>query len=304
MSSQQPTVLVIGGSGRTGQSVIDGLLESGQYNIAALTRPSSASKPAVNALRVRGVEIRIGDCTADPPAKLAEHLQGIDVLLSAINTESTLEQKPIFKAAVVAGVKRIIPCDFETPGAKGVRDVHDMKLEVREYIQKLTAESGGRSAYTFIDIGWVYYTSDDKPVLLTDVHHIGPWAARIVGDPRTVSQYVIVWEDELTLRDSREIAEAASGEAQALRERRVTLDKHTLLKRMVEGKVQYAETKECAPLAAWWISEYIFSVHFLGENSLENAKKLGALDAKQLYPNIVQTPFKEYVKKFYVQGAA
>lgn len=73
---------------------------------------------------------------------------------------------------------------------------------------------------------------------------------------------------------------------------------------MVEGKVQYAETKECAPLAAWWISEYIFSVHFLGENSLENAKKLGALDAKQLYPNIVQTPFKEYVKKFYVQGAA
>lgn len=68
-----------------------------------------------------------------------------------------------------------------------------------------------------------YYTSDDKPVLLADVDHIGPWVARIIGDPRTANQYVIVWEDELTLRQSREIAEAASGEAQALRARRISV---------------------------------------------------------------------------------
>lgn len=68
-----------------------------------------------------------------------------------------------------------------------------------------------------------YYTSDDKPMLLTDVDHIGPWVARIVGDPRTLNQYVIVWEDELTLRETREIGEAASGDAQALREKRVVV---------------------------------------------------------------------------------
>ena len=62
-------------------------------------------------------------------------------------------------------------------------------------------------------LGDEYYTSDDKPTLLTDVDHIGPWIARIIGDPRTANQYVVVWEDELTLRESREIAEAASGEA-------------------------------------------------------------------------------------------
>lgn len=116
------------------------------------------------------------------------------------------------------------------------------KLEVREYLQQITAASGGRSAYTFIDIGWwsqlavpatataptelgplgdEYYTSDDKPSLLTDVDNIGPWVARIIGDPRTANQYVIVWEDELTLRESKEIAEAASGEAEALRAKRV-----------------------------------------------------------------------------------
>lgn len=53
-------------------------------------------------------------------------------------------------------------------------------------------------------LGDEYYTSDDKPVLLTDVDHIGPWVVRIIGDSRTANQYVIVWEDELTLRESRE----------------------------------------------------------------------------------------------------
>lgn len=112
---------------------------------------------------------------------------------------------------------------------------------MREYLQELTIASNGRSAYTFIDIGWwaqlavpgtatapsllgpvsdEYYTSDDKPSLLTDVEHIGPWVARIVGDPRTANQYVIVWEDELPLRESKAIAEVASGEEQVLRAKR------------------------------------------------------------------------------------
>ncbi|EPT01233.1 NAD-binding protein [Fomitopsis schrenkii] len=325
MSSQKPTVLVIGATGRTGQRVIDGLLESGQYNVAALTRPASASKPDVSTLRARGVDIRVGDYIADPPAKLAEYLKGVDVLLSSISAEAILAQKPILKAAVEAGVKRIVPCDFGTPGAKGVRGLHDLKLDVREYLQQLTAASNGRSAYTFIDIGWwaqlavpatatgpsllgpladEYYSSDDKPSLLTDVDHIGPWVARIVGDQRTANEYVIVWEDELTLRESREIAGAASGEAQALRAKRVVLDKDALLKRAAENRAKYNESKDFGSHATLSFSEYMISIHFLGENSLANAKKLGALDAKELYPDIAQTPFKEYAKAFYGKGGA
>lgn len=95
-------------------------------NVAALTRPSSASKPDITALRSRGVEIRVGDYTTDPPAKIAEYLQGVDTLLSTITAEAIPAQKPIFKAAFDAGVKRIIPCDFGTPGVKGVRDLHDV----------------------------------------------------------------------------------------------------------------------------------------------------------------------------------
>ena len=112
MSSQKPTVLIIGATGRTGRRVIDGLIESGNYvstchlvpyrssahaalqNVVALTRPSSISKPQVSALRERGVEIRVGDCVADPPAKLAEYVRDVDILLSTINAEETLEQTP------------------------------------------------------------------------------------------------------------------------------------------------------------------------------------------------------------------
>lgn len=48
----------------------------------------------------------------------------------------------------------------------------------------------------------------------------------------------------------------------------------------------------------------MISIHFLGENSLANAKKLGALDAKELYPDLVQTSFKGYAKKFFETGGA
>lgn len=68
--------------------------------------------------------------------------------------------------------------------------------------------------------------------------------------------------------------------------------------------MKYAETKEYIHLATWAFSEYMISIQFLGENSLANAKKLGALDAKELYPDLVQVPFKDFVKKFYGKGAA
>ena len=48
----------------------------------------------------------------------------------------------------------------------------------------------------------------------------------------------------------------------------------------------------------------MISMHYLGENSIANAKKLGALDAKELYPDLVATPFKEFAKNFYAGGAA
>ena len=48
---------------------------------------------------------------------------------------------------------------------------------------------------------------------------------------------------------------------------------------------------------AW--NEYFYSIHILGENTLENAKRLGYLDARELYPDIPTITLEEYAKEFY-----
>ena len=51
----------------------------------------------------------------------------VDILISAVYALLINDQKGIIRAAKELGtVKRVIPCDFGTPGARGVRDLHDM----------------------------------------------------------------------------------------------------------------------------------------------------------------------------------
>ena len=90
-----------------------------------LVRPTSVSKPAIVELKASGVEIRVGQLT-DDYEKLKEHLQGVDILISAVDARVVRDQREIFRAAKEVGVKRVIPSDFGTPGAKGVRVAHDM----------------------------------------------------------------------------------------------------------------------------------------------------------------------------------
>lgn len=74
------------------------------------------------------------------------------------------------------------------------------------------------------------------------------------------------------------------------------------MKRAAALKAKYDATKDFTTLAMLVVTEYTISIHFLGENSLANAKNLGALDAKKLYPDIAQVPFKKYAKAFYGEG--
>lgn len=53
-----------------------------------------------------------------------------------------------------------------------------------------------------------------------------------------------------------------------------------------------------AHVARSW-NEYQISMSVLGENTLENAKKLGYLDARELYPDITPLSFEEYATQFY-----
>ncbi|KZT73635.1 NAD(P)-binding protein [Daedalea quercina L-15889] len=318
-SNLKPLVLVIGATGTTGRSIVHGLLESGNFNVAALTRPTPVPTPAVNALRERGVEIRVADYTSDPVPNLKEVLAGVDILISAINASALEVQKPIIAAAVEAGVRRIIPCDFGTPGARGVRVLHDSKLDIRDYVKELCSKSS-TAKYTFIDVGWWMvilppstaaresvigplshriYGAGDKKFVVTKTENIGTYVARIIADPRTENAYVIAWDDELTLAEVHELAESASGEGEALKAKRVVISREQLEEQAGQGKAMYAQDPSDMAKMLWAGSEYMISMHLLGEDSLENAKALGALDVRELYPDIQPTRFKDFVKEYY-----
>ena len=48
---------------------------------------------------------------------------------------------------------------------------------------------------------------------------------------------------------------------------------------------------------AW--NELQIGILVLEENTLENAKRLGYLDARELYPDIAPLSLEEYAKEFY-----
>ncbi|KAI0639999.1 NAD-P-binding protein [Trametes polyzona] len=315
--SSLPLVLVVGATGHTGQSIVRGLLESKNFRVAALIRPESQSKPATQDLRASGVEIRLGDIKDGVP-KLKELLAGVSIVISAVVAWAIEDQKDLFRAAKEVGVQRVVPCDFGTPGKRGVRArLHDPKLRIRDFIKELGVP------HTFIDVGWwmqlflpvpsrskapddakaMTYTihgGGTQKLLLTNLDHIGQFVARIVADPRTLNQAVIVWEDEVTELEAHEIGERVSGEGDALKAKRIPVTADDILRLAAEGKAEAAKHPDSFTANAQqsW-NEYMYSMHILGENTLAHAKELGYLDARELYPDVPRYTLEDYAKEFY-----
>ncbi|OSC98809.1 NAD-P-binding protein [Trametes coccinea BRFM310] len=314
MSSQLPLVLVLGATGHTGESIVKGLLASGNFRVAALVRPASMNKPATNALRASGVEIRPGD-VRDSVEDLNKAFAGVDILISAVSALVLEAQRDAFRAAKAAGVKRVVPCDFATPGEKGVRQLHDQKLAIRDFVKELGVP------YTFIDVGWwmqlslplpersvspikaqshTIFGKGDNKVLMTDLDHIGTYVARIVADPRTLNHAVMVWEDERTQLEQHEIGERESGEGEALKAKRVYVSAEELQERIAAVRKDFE--KDPSNFLAYMhlhSTEYMLSLHVLRENTLENAKRLGYLDARELYADVPKHTLEEFAKHFY-----
>ncbi|KAI0645185.1 NAD-P-binding protein [Trametes meyenii] len=316
-NASKPLVLVLGATGYTGRSVVQGLLTSGNFRIAALVRPGSVDKPQVQQFRGSGVEIRVGD-VKDSAERLRQHLDGVDILISAVSAWIIEDQKEVFRVAKEVGVQRVVPCDWATPGAKGLRELHDLKLGVRQFVQDLGIP------YTFLDVGWWMQISLPLPkrsdmymktkthqiygdgrsrFLVTDLHHIGTYVARIVADPRTLNRAVIIWEDELTQLGAHEIGERVSGEGDEMKAQRIHVDEKQLLEWVAEGKDELARGIDSLEtrLKVHW-NMYMYSMHILRENTLENARRLEYMDARELYPDIPRHTLEDYAQEFYAMS--
>ena len=60
-------------------------------------------------------------------------------------------------------------------------------------------------------------------------------------------------------------------------------------------KVQQDPSDEISIVMQAW-TEYLYSMHILEENTLENAKRLGYLDARELYPDVEVPAIEGFVK--------
>ncbi|EIW53920.1 NAD-P-binding protein [Trametes versicolor FP-101664 SS1] len=314
INSSLPLVLVIGATGSTGRSIVKGLVDSGNFRVAALVRAASQSKPVVQEFCASGVEIRLGG-TADGEAQLRDTLAGVTIVVSAIAAWVLGDQKELFRVAKEVGVQRVVPCDFGTPGKHGVRALHDEKLAIHDFIEELGI------GHTYIDVGWwmqialplptrskvpdpwkvaswTLHGTGDMKMLLTDLRRIGAFVARIVADPRTLGRSVIAWEVELTELEIHEIGERASGEADVLKAKRAHASTEEIVL-AAKAETDAAEDPVIALMKRSY-SQYVYSMQILGENSLEYATKtLGYLDARALYPDLPQYTLEEFAKEFY-----
>ncbi|PIL32965.1 hypothetical protein GSI_05083 [Ganoderma sinense ZZ0214-1] len=317
MANQKPLVAVLGATGNTGKNITDTLLASGDFRVAAVVRPSSLSKPAVADLRARGVEIRTGDLS-DGVESLTKTLAGTDILVCTVATWALGAQRDIIRAAKEVGVQRVVPCDFGTIGARGVRELYDVKLDIHDLVKELGVP------YTFIDVGlwmqlylplplrsqapqpvkdmtWTVYADGSARTLLTHRERIGTYVARILADPRTLNQAVIVWEDEVRQGDAHALGERVSGEGDALNAKRIVASKDGIVSAVAGAKELLAKdpvANAAAGMAQAW-GEVQMCMFVLEENTLENAKRLGYLDARELYPDIAPLSLEEYAKEFY-----
>ena len=73
------------------------------------------------------------------------------------------------------------------------------------------------------EMTWGVYGDGEARNLVTNREHIGTYVARILADPRTVNQAVVIWEDEVRQGDAHALGERVSGEGGALKEKRIAV---------------------------------------------------------------------------------
>ncbi|THX01021.1 isoflavone reductase family protein [Aureobasidium pullulans] len=276
--------------------------------IALQTFNPISSSCRMNEIRERG--------TATVTAELDESieelitlLQDIDTVISCMSPASMKLQIPLIDAAVKAGVKRFLPCNFGTPSARGILALRDVKEEFHDHVfrQKL--------GFTIIDVGFWYqasiprvpsgrfdsaifmplndvYSGGSTPNMLIDARDVGKMVARIIKDERTLNKRVIAYGDVMSQNEISDCIEDKTGEVLEL----VEISDTEAQNRLDARKTAYAADPENRSnrflLAA---AQYAVTKYVRGDNTPENARYLGYVSANELYPEFRYNSYTEFV---------
>ncbi|KAI8674610.1 NmrA domain-containing protein [Fusarium keratoplasticum] len=300
------TVGVIGATGKTGSSVVEGLLSSPtNFSVTSLTRATSVDNSTNQQFAAKGVHIVAYDLNG-PSSALVEILKPIDVVISCITWEHLDQQIPWIDAAKEAGVKRFVPSEWVGPAPRGVIDIKDKKLEILGVIQR------ARLPYTIIDVGCFFQVfvpkvpsgrSDDAHMIyidhrivgdgnqkfgLIDLADIGKYVAQIVSDPRTLNKRVFAYTEALSMNEMWDTMAKASGETPAqdyISEAEINQVIKETRQRLDASPKPVTHPENIMDIANYNMGQYRISWCIRGDNTPEYADYLGYADFWNLFPD-------------------
>ncbi|KAK6068161.1 isoflavone reductase family protein [Seiridium cupressi] len=303
-------VFVVSPTGRTGKSVVEGLLNSPtKFEVTALTRQSSLDSPVVKDFRERGVKVITANLKG-PKKDLVDILTGIDVIVSCIYWLNLDDQIPLMEAAKEAGVKRFVPSSFMTAAPRGVMLLTEKKEEILAALQR------AHMPWTIIDVGWwsnqivpaLPSGRTDKfvnphmktipgdgtvPIAFTDLRDVGNYVARIITDPRTLNKKVLAYTEVSTMNQVAELMTELSGEDTV----REYVPAEKMEQAIAAGLEDYKdEAKRDNARLVLALYQYMYSWGVRGDNNPEAAEIFGYLDFKKLYPDAKGKTIRELFK--------
>jgi len=317
-----PTIAIIGATGQTGRSIVDGLLSPETFppippaNIISLTRPTSVSNAANAALSSLGLTIRPFSLSS-PHEDLVSSLKGVDVLVSCTSGDSEqLQQIHLADAAKEAGVKRFLPSAWLPvipPG--GVHIFRDMKEQVYAHVKAIGLP------FTIVDVGWWYqiafpnlpsgridyvlslpveeiYGSGKQKSALTDLRDVGRYVARIVQDDRTVNMSVFCYNELHSQLDSWAILEKLSGETiprKYVSQEEVEADIAEALPILQSGGMDLKSVEGAIIAFKAVARQYVRSWGIRGDNTPERAEELGYVTSKELWPEMKFVSYEDFL---------
>jgi saccharopine dehydrogenase-like NADP-dependent oxidoreductase len=104
-------IALFGANGQIGSSILQGLVDckTQDFNILAIIGPDSPSPSAASS---KNVTVKKMDLLHTSRQEMAQVLQGIDAVISALNGPAMDAQIHIQDSAADAGVKRFIPSEY------------------------------------------------------------------------------------------------------------------------------------------------------------------------------------------------
>ena len=156
-------------------------------------------------------------------------LQNIDIVICCLSPPAIKSQIGLIDAAVLAGVKRFVPCNWGTPAARGILSLRDTKEEVHDHMYRQ------RLGFTIIDVGFWYQASIPRvssgrfdsaifmpnndvvnggeiPNMLIDARDVGRITVQLLKREDTINKKIIAYGELMSQNDIHQMVEAKTGE--------------------------------------------------------------------------------------------